>query len=275
MVLCNSFCTEQDGLTVPEYFSQSKKLRTIKILRYIETISGGRTMAYPKFIVILKVTLLLAVSFTGSEARSSLKFSPKSLVKRSQEKSLSPRDDVNSVIENGHVFPRRSAFVIDSVPRGGSGPNVLSKLINWVAVVLALRPQLSKDDEIVETKSDIVTRFVNWVGESKTRCWVALMVAIVMEITATAYMKTASDNDDANALGISMILYMLCLSVFGLTMKQIEMGVAYAVWSGLGTALTTSVGILFFNEARHFSKILCVGLILFGCVGLNLFDGEE
>ena len=57
---------------------------------------------------------------------------------------------------------------------------------------------------------------------------------------------------------------------FNLSLAKIEVGVAYAVWSALGSLIVSGVGILFFGEAYDAWKLTCLALITVGVVGLNL-----
>ena len=59
---------------------------------------------------------------------------------------------------------------------------------------------------------------------------------------------------------------------FNISLSQIEVGVAYAVWSALGTLVVSSMGIIFFHEKCNLLKFACLGLIVTGVVGLNLLD---
>lgn len=72
-------------------------------------------------------------------------------------------------------------------------------------------------------------------------------------------------------LAIPMIVfYVLSLLVFTLALKKIEISVAYAIWGGVGTALITTIGIFYFRDVVTLQKILFIGLIIVGVVGLNL-----
>ena len=124
------------------------------------------------------------------------------------------------------------------------------------------------------TKTDIVAKTLEWMTANPARCWVTLLVAITVEILATTLMKAASDYDNELYLFGALGLYVIFMFLLGLALKQIEMGVAYAVWSGLGTAVATAIGMFFFNENKNFAKIICVSMVLMGCVGLNLVDGN-
>lgn len=55
-----------------------------------------------------------------------------------------------------------------------------------------------------------------------------------------------------------------------LALKKLEVGPAYAVWTGIGAAGTVSYGMLFLNESVSTLKIIAVVLIVWGVVGLNL-----
>jgi len=57
---------------------------------------------------------------------------------------------------------------------------------------------------------------------------------------------------------------------FNLSLAKIEVGIAYAVWSAIGTTIVTTVGIVVFRESCDLWKISCLVLILAGVVGLNL-----
>jgi small multidrug resistance pump len=57
-----------------------------------------------------------------------------------------------------------------------------------------------------------------------------------------------------------------------IALSQIEIGIAYAVWSALGTLVVTGVGIFVFKESCSPAKILCLSLIIVGVVGLNLLE---
>lgn len=61
---------------------------------------------------------------------------------------------------------------------------------------------------------------------------------------------------------------------FNICLAHIEVSVAYAIWSAFGTLLVAVVGIVLFNESYDWTKIICLGLITAGVVGLNLRDSD-
>ena len=57
---------------------------------------------------------------------------------------------------------------------------------------------------------------------------------------------------------------------FFTSLAKIEVGIAYACWSALGTLIVSTVGILFFGESADRTKLVCLLLITLGVTGLNL-----
>jgi small multidrug resistance pump len=68
------------------------------------------------------------------------------------------------------------------------------------------------------------------------------------------------------------VFYAASFVALTLALKKIEVSVAYAVWSGVGTALIAVIGILYFYEAVSVLKLASLLLIIVGVVGLNLSD---
>ena len=52
--------------------------------------------------------------------------------------------------------------------------------------------------------------------------------------------------------------------------KYIPVSVSYAIWSGVGTAMIAAIGMTYFKEPVTAARLLFIGLIVFGAVGLNL-----
>jgi len=103
--------------------------------------------------------------------------------------------------------------------------------------------------------------------------WLYLFLAIVLEVIGTTCMKLSQGFTKAlPSVGV-VVFYVLSLIFLTLTLKKIGVSVAYAVWSGVGTALIASVGILWFKEPLTAVKIISLGLIILGVVGLNLSSG--
>jgi small multidrug resistance pump len=59
-----------------------------------------------------------------------------------------------------------------------------------------------------------------------------------------------------------------------ISLKKIDVSVAYAIWSGLGTALITAIGIIYFREPMSLIKGISIALIIIGVVGLNIGGGR-
>ena len=102
--------------------------------------------------------------------------------------------------------------------------------------------------------------------------WFYLIIAIILEVAGTTSMKLS--NGFARLLPSTMIFVFYGLSFAGLTLalKKIDVSVAYAIWAGLGTALITIIGLVYFKEPATLLKIVSIGLIVIGVLGLNL-DG--
>jgi quaternary ammonium compound-resistance protein SugE len=59
--------------------------------------------------------------------------------------------------------------------------------------------------------------------------------------------------------------------LLGLAMKELPVGTAYAVWTGIGAIGTALLGIVLFGEAATAARLVCLGLIFTGILGLKLF----
>lgn len=99
--------------------------------------------------------------------------------------------------------------------------------------------------------------------------WVFLLLAGLMEIFGVIAMKNyAMSGKNAYILLIAG-LFVLILSLLSLSMREISMGVAYAIWTGIGAGGGVVVGIVLFNESKSFAKIALIAVIIACSVGLK------
>ncbi|MGN2617774.1 DMT family transporter [Bacillus stercoris] len=102
--------------------------------------------------------------------------------------------------------------------------------------------------------------------------WVFLCLAILFEVAGTVSMKLSSGFTKLIPSVLLIFFYGGSLFFLTLTLKSIDVSVAYAVWSGMGIVLITVVGFLFFQEHVSVMKIISIGLIIAGVVSLNLIE---
>ncbi len=100
--------------------------------------------------------------------------------------------------------------------------------------------------------------------------WVYLALAILFEVFGTTFMKLSNGLSNLKFAAVMLLFYIFSLSMLSLALKEIEVGIAYAIWSGVGIAIIASIGILFFQESLNMEKLAFIGLIILGAVGLNI-----
>jgi len=100
--------------------------------------------------------------------------------------------------------------------------------------------------------------------------WFYLILAILFEVAGTTFMKI-SEGFTKTMPSIAMtIFYLLSLAMLTFALKKFEVSTAYAIWSGLGVALITIIGVVLFKESLTFTKVLGIVLIIIGVVALQL-----
>ncbi len=100
--------------------------------------------------------------------------------------------------------------------------------------------------------------------------WLWLIAAIGFEVAGTTMMKL-SEGFSKLAPSVAMgIFYLLSLGALTMALKRIDVGVAYAIWAGLGTALIATIGVVLFGESFGALKVVSIVLIIAGVVGLHL-----
>lgn len=104
--------------------------------------------------------------------------------------------------------------------------------------------------------------------------WSYLLCAILLEVCGTSCMKASEGFTRPLPSAAMFACYLASLSSLTMALKDIEVSVAYAIWSGLGIVLITLIGWYCFNEGLAPGKIACVGLIIAGVIGLNLLGGH-
>ena len=100
--------------------------------------------------------------------------------------------------------------------------------------------------------------------------WVYLAVGVVLEVVGTSLLKLS---DGFSRIGVgcgALLAYWVCFVFVALALKVIPVGVAYAIWAGLGTAAIAVIGMTVFDEQVSVLKIVFIGMVIAGAVGLNL-----
>ena len=100
--------------------------------------------------------------------------------------------------------------------------------------------------------------------------WIYLFCAIVFEVSGTTCMKLSQGFSRIVPSVLIFVFYGISFTFMTIAIKQLEVSIVYAIWSGLGTALIAIIGILVFQEQAGWIKILSMVLIILGVVGLNL-----
>ncbi len=102
-----------------------------------------------------------------------------------------------------------------------------------------------------------------------SKAWLVLFAAGCLEVIWAIGLKY---NPNFNRVIPNVVILAAMLgSILLLTiaLKELPVGTAYAVWTGIGIIGTTLLGILYFNESIHSLRLLCIVLILIGCIGLK------
>jgi small multidrug resistance pump len=102
--------------------------------------------------------------------------------------------------------------------------------------------------------------------------YVYLIIAIVSEVIGTAALKAS---DGFTQLIPSLVVvagYGLSFYSFSLVLRTVPMGVAYAIWSGLGIVLITLIGLVLYRQVPDWPAVAGMGLIIAGIVVINLLS---
>jgi small multidrug resistance pump len=110
---------------------------------------------------------------------------------------------------------------------------------------------------------------MNTTLSTNTIAWIYLMLAIFTEVAGTTFMKLS---DGFMRLGPSVfifIFYAASLVFLTLSLKRLEIGFSYAIWSAVGTLLIFLIGTYFFQEPFTFLKTISLIFIIMGVMGLK------
>jgi len=97
--------------------------------------------------------------------------------------------------------------------------------------------------------------------------WIFLTAAILLEISGTTAMKLSNGFTKLVPSILMACFYIASLACLTFALKKIDVSIAYAIWSGLGTALIAAIGVFYFNEPSNTLKIVFIALIKFGGSG--------
>ena len=97
-----------------------------------------------------------------------------------------------------------------------------------------------------------------------------LTIAILSEVAGTVALKYTDGFTRLLPSSAVVVGYGLSFWMLALVLRDFPIGLTYAVWAAVGTALIAAIGIVAFGESATTLKLLSLGLIIAGVVGLNL-----
>jgi small multidrug resistance pump len=120
--------------------------------------------------------------------------------------------------------------------------------------------------------ADLRAPVISTSGTEHHMHWLYLTIAIVSEVIATSALKAADGFTRWVPSLIVIAGYASAFYFLSLTLRTLPLGVAYAVWSGVGVALIAILGWALYDQSLDLAACIGIGLIVAGVVVLNLFS---
>ncbi len=105
--------------------------------------------------------------------------------------------------------------------------------------------------------------------------WIILIIAGLFEIAWAVGIKYTEGFSKLIPSVFTIICMIISMGLLAYAVKQIPVGTAYAVWTGIGAVGTAIFGMILFNESKEFVRIFFIFLIVVGIVGLKIFSANE
>lgn len=104
--------------------------------------------------------------------------------------------------------------------------------------------------------------------------WVLLGIAIIAEVIGTTFLKESDGFSKLLPSIITVIGYGTALVCLSFAVRTLDLGIAYAIWAGVGTALIVVVGWIVFQQSLDLAAWIGVGMIVGGVVVINAFSSS-
>ena len=102
--------------------------------------------------------------------------------------------------------------------------------------------------------------------------YIYLLLAIIAEVVATSALKSSAGFSRLVPAGIVVVGYGVSFYCLSLVLQRMSMGLAYAMWAGIGVFLVWLVGVLIYRQPVDWAGLAGICLIVSGVVVINLFS---
>ncbi|QDT11126.1 quaternary ammonium compound efflux SMR transporter SugE [Planctomycetes bacterium K23_9] len=101
--------------------------------------------------------------------------------------------------------------------------------------------------------------------------WIYLVVAGVLEIGWAIGLKYTDGFSKPLPTVATLLAMAASMTLLAMSLRTIPVGTGYAVWTGIGAVGAAIAGMILFDESRAIGRLICIGLIVGGIVGLKMF----
>lgn len=102
--------------------------------------------------------------------------------------------------------------------------------------------------------------------------YIYLALAIVLEVVGSSFMAKSDGFTKITPTIITFLGYGSCFYFLSLALREMPLGIAYAIWAGAGLVLTAAVSYFIFGQKLDFPALLGIGFILLGVLIINVFS---
>ena len=102
--------------------------------------------------------------------------------------------------------------------------------------------------------------------------WIILFIAGLFEIGWAVGLKYTEGFTKLVPTVLTGVSLALSMGLLGWAVRSLPLGTAYAIWTGIGAVGTAIVGIVLFKEPATAARLVCLGLIVAGILGLKVFS---
>ncbi len=102
--------------------------------------------------------------------------------------------------------------------------------------------------------------------------WMMLVAAGLFEVAGAVSLKLSHGLTRLWPSVSLFAAFAFSFTLLSVAARDIHIGTAYAVWTGIGAAGTALIGMIRFGESKRIMRIVCLGLVIGGAIGLKLFS---